>query len=150
VLPKHPSVADEATAGRPTVGVRVPDHPLALDLLRAFGGAVAAPSANRSNRVSPTTADHVRAELGDTVDLVLDGGACAVGIESTVLDLTGDVPTILRPGGVSRRQLAFILGRVDERGGVTAVTEAASSPGQHATHYAPVTPRSGTRRPSAG
>ena len=140
VLPKHPSIVDDATARLPSVGVRVPDHPLALDLLRAFGGAVAAPSANRSNRVSPTTAQHVRDELGDAVDLVLDGGPCAVGIESTVLDLTGDVPTILRPGGVSRRQLEFILGTVEERGVVTSVTMSASSPGQHETHYAPLTP----------
>ncbi|HEX8913956.1 MAG TPA: L-threonylcarbamoyladenylate synthase [Humisphaera sp.] len=147
VLPKAPSIVGECTAGLESVGLRVPDHPVALDLLRAFGGPVAAPSANRSNRVSPTTAQHVHDELGGMVDLVLDGGASAVGIESTVLDLTGDVPTILRPGGVSRKQLEFILGRVDERkpaggGGVavTPTTEAAASPGQHAVHYAPRTP----------
>src|SRR5207237_6177296 len=98
VVPKHAAVVDEATAGRPTVALRVPDHPLALELLRAFGGPVAAPSANRSTRVSPTTAQHVLEELGDAVDMVLDGGPCTVGIESTVLDLTGDRPVILRPG----------------------------------------------------
>src|SRR3954452_8641218 len=114
VVRRAPSIAPEVTAGRDTFGLRVPDHPLALELLRAFGGAVAAPSANRSNRVSPTTAEHVRQELGDAVDLVLDGGPCAVGIESTVLDLTGKVPAILRPGGVSRGQLEAILGKVDE------------------------------------
>jgi len=140
VLPKHPSVADEVTAGLTSVGLRVPDHPLALELLRSFGGAVAAPSANRSNRLSPTTADHVRQELGSAVDLILDGGPCRVGIESTVLDLTGAVPTILRPGGVSRRQLEFILGTVAEPQMSTPSTTAAASPGQQEVHYAPATP----------
>lgn len=141
VLPRHPAIADEVSAGRPTVGLRVPDHPVALDLLRAFGGPVAAPSANRSNRVSPTTAQHVRDEFGYAVDLVLDGGECAVGIESTVLDLTRAVPTILRPGGVSRKQLEFILGPVDvEKPMVAEATVPATSPGQHPVHYAPTTP----------
>jgi L-threonylcarbamoyladenylate synthase len=140
VLPKHPSIVDEATAGLAAVGLRVPDHPVALDLLRAFGGAVAAPSANRSNHVSPTTAQHVRDELGGGVDLILDGGPCAIGIESTVLDLTGDIPKILRPGGVSRKQLEFILGRVEEPGLVASATRASTSPGQLAVHYAPNTP----------
>ena len=140
VLPKHPWIVAEVSAGLGTVGLRVPDHPVALDLLRAFGGAVAAPSANRSNHVSPTTAEHVRDEFGDGIDLVLDGGPCAVGIESTVLDLTGDVPTILRPGGVSRKQLEQLVGTVAERGGVAPVSTATASPGQHAVHYAPLTP----------
>src|SRR5947207_9629696 len=100
VLPRSPAIVPAVSAGLRTVGLRVPNHPLALQLLQQFGGPVAAPSANRSNRVSPTTAQHVRDELGDAVDLVLDGGPCAVGIESTVLDLTGDRPAILRPGGV--------------------------------------------------
>jgi L-threonylcarbamoyladenylate synthase len=140
VVPKNAVIVDAATAGRPTVALRVPDHPLALELLRAYGGPVAAPSANRSNQVSPTTADHVRAELGDRVDLVLDGGPCSVGIESTVLDLTGDRPVILRPGGVPRRKIEAILGPVELFGGSVDATEAAASPGQHARHYAPRTP----------
>src|SRR6185295_14064025 len=115
--PKAPSIVPEATAGRDTVGLRSPDHPLALDLLRAFGGPVAAPSANKSNHVSPTTADHVREELGDAVDLVLDGGPCRVGIESTVVDLTGERPVILRPGGVPRRKVEAIVGPVEIFGG---------------------------------
>src|SRR5436305_14927180 len=82
VVAKHPSIPSEATAGRQTVGLRAPDHPLALELLRGFAGAVAAPSANRSTRISPTTAEHVREELGDRIDLILDGGPCRVGIES--------------------------------------------------------------------
>ena len=141
VLPKRGIVVDAVTAGLPTVGLRVPDHPLALDLLRAFDGAVAAPSANKSNHVSPTTADHVREELGDAVDLVLDGGACSVGIESTVLDLSTDPPTILRPGQVTREAVEALIGRVESTfGAVSPETGAARSPGQQARHYAPRTP----------
>jgi L-threonylcarbamoyladenylate synthase len=139
VLPKTGDVPDVVSAGRGTVGLRAPDHPLALELLGAFGGALAAPSANRSNRVSPTTAQHVRDELGDAVDLILDGGPCAVGIESTVLDLSGERPRILRPGAVTRRQIEFIVGPVDVASAVTAETVPAASPGQHAVHYAPRT-----------
>src|SRR4051812_1359954 len=98
VLPKAMSIVSAVTAGLGTVGLRVPNHPLALQLLQDFSGPVAAPSANRSNRVSPTTAQHVRDELGDSVDVILDGGPCAVGIESTVIDLTtAPRPTLLRP-----------------------------------------------------
>ena len=140
VLPKSPSIVDRATAGGKTVGLRVPDHPLALELLRAFGGAVAAPSANRSNRVSPTTAQHVRDELGGSVDLILDGGPCRVGIESTVLDLSGDVPAILRPGGLSRERIEAIIGPIHFRTQVLKVQKSASSPGQLPIHYAPTTP----------
>jgi L-threonylcarbamoyladenylate synthase len=134
VLPRDPIIADEVSAGRGTVGLRVPDHAVALALLAAFDGPVAAPSANRANHVSPTTADHVRAELGDRVDLILDGGPCAVGIESTVVDLTGATPALLRPGGISREQLEAVIGRVD------IVHGSAASPGQGSRHYAPVTP----------
>jgi L-threonylcarbamoyladenylate synthase len=140
VLPKHPSIVDEATAGLPTVGLRVPDHPLALELLRAFGGPVAAPSANRSNRVSPTTAQHVHDELGDVVDLILDGGPCTVGIESTVLDLTRDKPVILRPGGVSQKQIERLIGPVDVSRGIVGSSVPATSPGQQRVHYSPKTP----------
>ena len=140
VVPRAGGIVDAATAGRPTVALRVPDHPVALALLRAFGGPVAAPSANKSNHVSPTTAQHVRDELGDAVDVVLDGGPCAVGIESTVLDLTGVVPTILRPGGVAREEIETLVGPVELLGGHTSVAEAAPSPGRHAVHYAPRAP----------
>lgn len=150
VVRKGPAIVDEVSAGRMTVGLRVPDHPVALELLRAFGGPVAAPSANKSNRVSPTTAQHVREELGDAVDLVLDGGPCAVGIESTVLDLSGTKPTILRPGGVSRRQIEHILGAVDVFSGAVATEQPAASPGQHATHYAPRTPAVRFETPQRG
>jgi L-threonylcarbamoyladenylate synthase len=140
VVPKTPEVVDAVSAGRPTVALRVPDHPLALELLREFGGPVAAPSANKSNHVSPTTAAHVREELADAVDLVLDGGPCSVGIESTVVDLTGDRPVILRPGGVPRREIEAIVGRVETFVKVVDPTEPAASPGQHARHYAPRAP----------
>ncbi|MEU5061602.1 MULTISPECIES: L-threonylcarbamoyladenylate synthase [unclassified Streptomyces] len=133
VLRRGPRVPLEATGGLDTVAVRVPDHPVALALLSAFGGGVTAPSANRFGSVSPTTADHVRAELGDAVDFVLDGGACEVGVESTIIDVTGDAPSILRPGGVTREDLEEVLG--------CPLTVPSASrvrvPGQHPSHYAP-------------
>lgn len=139
VLPKGPGIVDEVTAGGPTVGVRVPDHPLTLEVIRRFcgvgGGGVAAPSANRSNHVSPTIAQHVRDDLGNAVDLILDGGPCGVGIESTVLSLATPVPTVLRPGGVSIEQLREVLGEVQVRGGSDAGM--AASPGRQSRHYAP-------------
>src|SRR5688572_29815393 len=141
VLQKTPAIPGVVTAGRATVGLRAPNHPLALQLLRAFDGPIAAPSANRSNRVSPTTAQHVRDELGDAVDLVLDGGPCTVGIESTVLDLSGDAPRVLRPGAVTREQIESLIGPMEVmKDSVTEVTLPATSPGQHAVHYAPRTP----------
>lgn len=141
VVPKSDAIVPEVTAGRETVGLRAPDHPVALELLRVFDGPVAAPSANRSNRVSPTTAGHVRRELGDQVDLILDGGPCRVGIESTVLDLTRSRPVILRPGAVTREQIeAVVGGPVDVFQGHVHASEAAHSPGQQVIHYSPRTP----------
>ncbi|MHC3469472.1 L-threonylcarbamoyladenylate synthase [Streptomyces sp. 7R007] len=133
VLRRGRRVPLEATGGLETVAVRVPDHPLALALLSAFGGGVTAPSANRFGSVSPTTADHVRAELGDAVDFVLDGGPCQVGVESTIVDVTGETPSILRPGGVTREDLEAVLGHPV---GVPA-TSHVRVPGQHPSHYAP-------------
>ena len=140
VVPKSRDIVDAVSAGRATVALRVPDHPLALELLRTFGGPVAAPSANKSGHVSPTTAQHVRDEFGGEVEAILDGGPCGVGIESTVLDLSTDRPVILRPGGVPRRKVEAILGPVEVFGGAVEVTDAATSPGQHERHYAPRTP----------
>jgi len=133
VLRRGRRVPLEATGGLQTVAVRVPGHPIALALLAAFGGGLTAPSANRFGSVSPTTADHVRAELGDAVGFVLDGGPCRVGVESTIVDTTGDVPSILRPGGVTREDLEAVLG------GPLAVhsTSRVRVPGQHPSHYAP-------------
>jgi L-threonylcarbamoyladenylate synthase len=117
------AVVDEVTGGRDTVGVRVPNHPLALDLLEAFNGPIAAPSANRFGRVSPTTAEHVRNDLNGDVDLILDGGPCAVGVESTIIDVTSAEPRVVRLGGAPFADLA----RVDN----------VAAPGTLASHYAP-------------
>ncbi|SCK11364.1 translation factor SUA5 [Streptomyces sp. WMMB 714] len=133
VLRRGPRVPLEATGGLETVAVRVPDHPVALALLSAFGGGITAPSANRFASVSPTTADHVRTELGDGVDFVLDGGSCEVGVESTIVDATGDAPSILRPGGVTREELEVVLGCSL----AAPSTSRVRVPGQHPSHYAP-------------
>jgi L-threonylcarbamoyladenylate synthase len=140
VVPKHPSIAPEVTAGLDTVGLRAPDHPLALELLRAFDGPLAGPSANRSSHVSPTTAEHVRDEFGDEIDLILDGGPCTVGIESTVLDLTSNPPRIVRPGGVAQEQIEQIIGPVEMNRLVIPAGVPAMGPGQLERHYAPLTP----------
>jgi L-threonylcarbamoyladenylate synthase len=140
VLAKTDQIPSIVTAGLDTVGVRVPAHPMALELLAAFGGPIAAPSANRSQRISPTTAEHVRHDLGKEVDLILDGGPCTVGIESTVLSLAGERPTILRPGGVSRQQIEAVIGPVEMAARQIAQDEPSPSPGQQAVHYAPLTP----------
>jgi L-threonylcarbamoyladenylate synthase len=140
VLPKTDAIIPEVTAGLGTVGLRAPDHPLTLAMLREFDGPVAGPSANRSTHVSPTTAQHVRDELGDAVDLILDGGACTVGIESTVLDLSSEQPRILRPGGLSRAAIEEVIGPVQIGHMVAEATTPAVAPGQHAKHYAPRTP----------
>jgi len=110
VLPLRRSLPDAVTATGSTLGLRVPDHPVAIELLERFGGGIAAPSANRSGQLSPTSADHVRQDLGDRVDLVLDGGPCAVGLESTVLSLVA-APTVLRAGALSTRDLEAVLDR---------------------------------------
>lgn len=129
------AICDAVTGGADTVGVRVPDHPVAQELLASFGRPIAAPSANRFGRVSPTTAAHVRADLGDDVAVVLDGGAAAVGIESTIVDCTSAEVRVLRPGGVAREELEAVLG--------SSVADAAddstgpSAPGRLASHYAP-------------
>ena len=141
VLRRGGGIVDEVTAGGATVGVRVPDHPVALEMLRSFGGGVAAPSANRSNHVSPTTADHVRDDLGEAVDLILDGGPCGVGIESTVLSLATPTPAVLRLGGVGIDALREVIGGVSFHGGSDAGV--AASPGRQARHYSPDVPTRG-------
>lgn len=138
LMERSSSVSSIVTGGRSTVGLRVPDHPVALELLQSFGGAVAAPSANRFGRVSPTSAEHVSADLGDSVDVILDGGPCRVGVESTIVDLTGDRPTVLRVGGIPIDRLEEVLGEE-----VTVVVAAepadggARAPGMLEAHYAP-------------
>lgn len=136
ILPRQPGVLDAVTGGQDTVGLRAPAHPLAQQVLRAFDGALAAPSANRFGRISPTCADHVRAEFGDAVPCVLDGGSCTVGIESTIVDLTAAPPRILRPGDIRREQIEAVIGPVTM--GVSAASPRAS--GTLEAHYAPRTP----------
>jgi len=133
VLRRSSRVPDAVTGGRESVGLRVPDQPVARALLEGFGGGIAAPSANRFGRVSPTTAQDVRDELDGDVDLVLDGGPCTVGVESTIVDCRAGTPTILRLGGISRERVEEIVG-----GAVTLRTAGAvAAPGTLASHYAP-------------
>lgn len=137
VLRKRDIVPDIVSAGLPAVAIRVPAHPVAQALIAALGHPIAAPSANRFTELSPTTAAHVQSSLGDRVDLILDGGASDVGIESTVLDLTGDVPVLLRPGIISRAALRESLGQ-DVQSGADARDETPRlSPGMVERHYAP-------------
>jgi L-threonylcarbamoyladenylate synthase len=136
ILKRTSHVPDEVTGGQDTVGLRVPNHPTALALLRCFSGGIAAPSANRFGRISPTRADHVISELGDAIQCVIDGGPCAVGLESTILDLSGGRPRILRPGAVTPDDLAETLG-------VRPIIESARglrTPGCLPAHYAPSSP----------
>ena len=135
ILKRSAPAKDFVTGGQDTVGLRVPSHPVAQELLQAFPGAIAAPSANRFGRVSPTTAAHVREDLGNDVDLVLEGGPSDVGIESTIVDLSGTSPVLLRPGQISKQELESLIGTIGEKG--------ASSPrhsGGLERHYAPRTP----------
>jgi L-threonylcarbamoyladenylate synthase len=134
LLPRRADVDATVTGGRDTIGLRVPAHPLALRLLETFDGGIAAPSANHFGRVSPTTAAHVRADLGDEVDLILDGGPCTIGVESTIVDVTVEPPVVLRPGGIPLGALEAIIGGPvhTEDGGVSR------APGMLTSHYAPV------------
>ncbi len=140
VLPRSSRVPDAVTAGLDSVAVRVPAHPVARALVLAAGVPVAAPSANLFSRPSPTRAAHVADDLGDVVDMILDGGATQVGLESTVLDLTSDPPRVLRPGGVSIEQLRLWLPAVAECSTSASGAEAMPAPGMLSKHYAPRTP----------
>ncbi len=143
VLPrtKNCTVADLATAGLDTVAIRVPAHPLARKILRAFGGPVVAPSANLSGHVSPTTAAHVHSDLAGRIDLIVDGGAVAVGVESTIVGCF-ETPMLLRPGGLPRGEIERVLGRSLARppDGAGHDTSQPLAPGMLASHYAPRTP----------
>lgn len=129
ILKRSEKARDFVTGGQPSVGVRVPSHPVARELLKEFGGAIAAPSANRFGRVSPTTAAHVREDLGADVDLVLEGGPSEVGIESTIVDLSSGAPVVLRPGRISAGELGIPVGKGGPR-----------HSGGMEKHYAPRTP----------
>jgi L-threonylcarbamoyladenylate synthase len=137
VIKKHPKIPDIVTAGLSTVALRMPAHPIAQALIRAADVPLAAPSANRFTELSPTTADHVRHSLGSEVELILDGGPCQVGIESTVLSLVGPTPILFRPGGISRSALEAIIGPIASA--PEAQAGAHPSPGLHPRHYSPRT-----------
>ena len=132
VLPRAAGVPDTVTGGQDTVALRVPSHPVALALLSAFGGGIAAPSANRYGKVSPTRAEHVRAEFGAELDCVLEGGDCEVGLESTIVSLVGGVPRLLRPGGIPRERIEAVIGALAGSG-----ADAPRVPGSVKSHYAP-------------
>lgn len=136
ILPRSKNVPDAVTGGQDTVGLRCPDHPVALAVLREFGGGLAAPSANRFGRISPTSAAHVRDEFPSGVDIVLDGGDCEIGIESTILDLSSGEPRILRPGRISAQRIEAVIGPVAQ--GASKSSPRAS--GTLEAHYAPRTP----------
>jgi L-threonylcarbamoyladenylate synthase len=138
VMPRHPNVHDIVTGGQDSVAIRVPSHPLAQRLLTAFGGGIAAPSANRYGRLSPTRPEHVREELGSAVRVVLDGGECQIGLESTIVDCQGEVVRLLRPGAVTLTQLKSVVGEVLEG----PAENSPRVPGTNAAHYAPRTPLS--------
>jgi L-threonylcarbamoyladenylate synthase len=142
VLPrtKQSPIALLATAGLDTAAVRAPAHPVAQALIRAAGRPIAGPSANRSGAVSPTRAEHVAESLGDRVKLILDGGPCQVGLESTVLDLTTATPTLLRPGGATREAIEAVIGPVALSDAIPSGDAARKSPGQLQSHYAPARP----------
>ena len=137
ILPKHSIIPDIVTSGHPTVGLRVPDHPVTLELLEKVGFPVAAPSANPFGYVSPTTAQHVADQLGDRVSYILDGGPSRVGIESTILDFSGEKSRILRLGGLSLEMLEDLLGHEIE---VQTSSSRPSAPGMLISHYAPAKP----------
>ncbi|MFO1510384.1 MAG: L-threonylcarbamoyladenylate synthase [Steroidobacteraceae bacterium] len=136
VLPRNPNVHDIITGGQDTIAVRVPAHPMAQQLLTAFGGGIAAPSANRFGRVSPTRAEHVREEFGDAVRVVLDGGESQLGLESTIVACGSSGVRLLRPGAVTIAQLRQVVGDVQ----IGAANEAPRVPGSTPSHYAPATP----------
>jgi len=136
VLPRAANVSDLVTGGQTTVAIRVPSHPMAQQLLTAFGGGIAAPSANRYGHLSPTRAEHVREELGEAVKIVLDGGESQIGLESTIVSCEGSVVRLLRPGAVTAAQLRQIVGSDLTSSG----PEAPRVPGSARSHYAPETP----------
>jgi len=144
ILPKNKKIPGIATAGLETAAVRFPDHETARELISLSTGAVAAPSANPFGSLSPTRAEHVRDKLGDKIDMILDGGATRIGLESTVIDITGDSNSasvkILRPGGTPKEAIEKLIGKVEDGAPVSDVSGGLVSPGQLKSHYAPHTP----------
>jgi L-threonylcarbamoyladenylate synthase len=143
VMPRAANVHDVITGGQDTIAVRVPSHPMAQQLLTAFGGGIAAPSANRYGRLSPTRAEHVREELGEAVRVVLDGGECQLGLESSIVAFESDAVRLLRPGGITAVQLREVVGEL--LSGPDSLSPRV--PGSSPTHYAPTTPMLAQRLP---
>ena len=138
ILQKQEQVPQEVTGGLDTVALRMPNHPLTLEILRAFGGGVAAPSANRYGRVSPTSAQDVYEELGESVDCIIDGGRCSVGIESTIVDLSDGSEKVLRPGAITQEQINAVLGSTHDEKNLYAKNEVVKRhSGDKTSHYAP-------------
>ena len=133
ILPRAIGVSDAVTEGLDTVALRVPGHPMALELLNTFGGGIAAPSANRYGRVSPTSAEDVQEELKDRLDLILDGGRCPIGIESTIIDLSTPSPRIVRPGKITLPMIERVLGKLE----TITLNNPKQYPGSKPSHYAP-------------
>ncbi|MBC1550769.1 threonylcarbamoyl-AMP synthase [Listeria sp. FSL L7-1434] len=141
ILPlKKDSLAANVSAGLSTVGVRMPEHPVSLELIKTANIPVAAPSANRSGKPSPTTANHVIEDLDGKIAGIIDGGPTGVGLESTVIDCSLEVPIILRPGGITKEQIERVIGPVDSSSNSTTETEKPKAPGMKYTHYAPKAP----------
>lgn len=140
VLPKRPDIPDLVTAGLPSVAVRIPSHPVALAVLKEAGIPIAAPSANPFTYISPTTALHVEAQIGDLIPLILDGGPCQIGLESTVVSLVHEKPALLRPGAVTREMLKEVVPDLIVLQNSSDSASAQHAPGQHKKHYAPKTP----------
>lgn len=137
IMKKSEKISDFVSAGRDTVAVRMPSNPVAREIIRAAGVPIAAPSANTSGKPSPTEAAHVREDLFGKIDMIVDGGSCTVGLESTVIDLTSDIPTVLRPGGITLDMLEAVLGEVRAGKGSATEAEAPKCPGMKYKHYAP-------------
>ena len=140
VLASNGTCATNVTAGLSTIAVRIPDHPIALQLLKEVNIPIAAPSANISGRPSPTTADHVWSDLNEKINGIIDGGPAGVGVESTVVDCTGEIPVILRPGGITQEQMEAVVGKVISGPAFKNVDNIAKAPGMKYTHYTPEAP----------
>ncbi len=137
ILPKKSIIPEIVTSGLPDVALRVPDNKIALNLIKNAGTPIAAPSANKFGRISPTTPEHVREQFGKKIDMILDGGPCRIGVESTIIKFTDDVPFLLRPGGISLEKIASITGEVNIP---SKYSMRNVSPGRQMRHYAPATP----------
>jgi L-threonylcarbamoyladenylate synthase len=139
VLPKRKEVPDMVTGGKGSIAIRMPENPIALKLIRSCATPIAAPSANAFTCTSPTTAQHVKDQLGSQCEVIIDGGACRVGVESTVISFTGALPVVLRPGGVTVEEIEQLIGNVEVLSSPSEKEEAAESPGLMSNHYAPAT-----------